>query len=88
MVNLVSVELRVELMQEIHQIWYWNELETNLYLMLITIKDVTPYHFWSLADHYPDLVSRLHVQVRIIENFGLNAGIPWLTNTEGATYFV
>ena len=43
------------------------------------LNNVPPNHFWSLANHYPDLVSRLHVQVRIIGNFGLNGGIPWLT---------
>ena len=52
------------------------------------LNNVPPYHFWSLADHYPDLVSRLHVQVRIMGNFSLNGGIPWLTNTKGATCFV
>ena len=52
------------------------------------LNNVPPYHFWSLANHYPGLVSRLHVQVRIMGNFGLNGGIPWLTDTEGATCFV
>ena len=37
MVILESVELSGELMQEIHQIWHWNELETNLDLLLIWI---------------------------------------------------
>ena len=27
-----------ELMQEIHHVWYWKELETNLYLVSITIS--------------------------------------------------
>ena len=40
------------------------------------LNNVPSYHFWSLANHYPDLVSRLHVQVRIMENFGLYGGIP------------
>ena len=39
------------------------------------LNNVPPYH-WSLADHYPDLVSRLHVQVRIMGNFGLMAVFP------------
>ena len=45
-VNLTSVELSEELIQEIHQIWYWNELETKLYSMLITIKDVFNFFFY------------------------------------------
>ena len=52
------------------------------------LNNIPPYHFWSSANHYPDLVSRLHVQVRIMGNSGLNGSIPWFTNTEGATCFV
>ena len=52
------------------------------------LNNVPPYHFWSLANHYPDLVSWLHVQVRIMGDFGLNGGISWLTSTAGATCFV
>ena len=52
------------------------------------LNNVPPYRFWSLANHYPNLVSRLHVQVRIMGNFGLNGGIPRLTDTEGANCFV
>ena len=37
--------------------------------------------FWSLANHCPDPVSRLHVQVRIMGNFRLNGSVLWLTGT-------
>ena len=37
MVTMASVKLSGALMQEIHQIWHWNELETNLDLLLIWI---------------------------------------------------
>ena len=40
--------------------------------------------FWSIADEYPDLVTRLHMQARLTSNFGLNASVPWLKDTEGA----
>ena len=40
MVILASVELSGELMQEIHQIWHWNELKVILYFVLITIKGI------------------------------------------------
>ena len=46
------------------------------------LENISPYQFWSTADHYPDLVSRLHVQIRLMGNFGLNGGVPWLTNTD------
>ena len=41
-----------------------------------------PQKFWPKPDSYPDLVSQLHVQVRLIGNFGLNAEVPWFYGTE------
>ena len=35
-----------------------------------------------------DLVSRLHIQIRLMGNFGLNAGVPWLLGTPGALCFI
>ena len=45
-------------------------------------ENISPYQFWSTADHYPDLVSDLHVQIRLMGNCGLKGGVPWLTNTD------
>ena len=36
------------------------------------LKNVTPYQFWCLVANYPDLVSRMHIQIRLMGNFGLN----------------
>ena len=47
------------------------------------LRTFPPYQFWSIADHYRDLVSRLHVQIKLTGNFGLNGSVPWLTNTDG-----
>ena len=44
--------------------------------------------FWAITGEYPDLVCRLHVQIRIVGWLGLNGGIPWLLNTDGALCFV
>ena len=34
-------------------------------------------------------LSRLHVQkLRLMQNFGLNAGVPWLSGTDGALFFI
>ena len=52
------------------------------------LANVTLFHFWSLADHFPDLVSRLHVEVRLMGQFGLSGGIPWLRDSDGAFCFV
>ena len=31
----------------------------------------------SISDQYPDLVTRLYVQIRLICNFGFSACVPW-----------
>ena len=52
------------------------------------LANVSPEQFWSIADNYPDLVECLHVQIRLAGNFGLNGGVPWLSNTEDALCFI
>ena len=60
----------------------------NMQIIQVVFDHLTPSRFWSIADHYPDLVSRLHVQIRLTGNFGLNAGVPWLRGTPGALCFI
>ena len=48
------------------------------------LGNVPPFCFWSLANQFPDLVSRLNIQVRLLSNFGLNECIRWLQNIDGA----
>ena len=31
------------------------------------LENISPYQFWSIADRYPDLVCRLHVEIRLWE---------------------
>ena len=52
------------------------------------LGDVSPFCFWSLVNQFPDLVSQLHVQMRLMGNFGLNRSMPWLRNTDGALCFI
>ena len=52
------------------------------------LENVSRFRFWSLANQFPDLVSRLHVQVRLMGNFGLEGSIPWLQNTDGVICFI
>ena len=47
------------------------------------LRTFPPISSGPIADRYADLVSRLHVQTRLMGNFGLNGGVPWLTNTDG-----
>ena len=48
------------------------------------LKKVMPYQFWCSADNYSDLVSRIHIQIRLMSNFGLNSGVPWHVGTNGS----
>ena len=52
------------------------------------LENVSPFRFWSLANQFPDLASRLHVQVRLTDNFGLNGSLIWLQNTDGTICFI
>ena len=70
--------------QPVVQIWgrsryIWFVLcESSFLVSLTCLENVAPRMFWAIADIYPDLVARRHVKVRLMDNFGLNGGIPWL----------
>ena len=49
---------------------------------------MSAFRFWSPANQFPDLVSRMHDQVRLMGNFGLDGSLPWLQNTDGAICFI
>ena len=58
------------------------------------LKNVTPYQFWCLADNYPDVASRMHIQIRFMGNFGLNCSVSGFLclickqGTEDLTHFL
>ena len=56
----------------------------NMHVAQDCSENVSPSKLWSLADFYPDLVSCLYTQVRLMGNLCLNGGIPWLFKTEGS----
>ena len=58
----------------------------NLDIARACLENVPPRMFWAITDIYPDLVARQHVQVRLMGNFGLNGGIPWLAETDGSVW--
>ena len=62
----------------------WNRSQ----LVPIKFKSGPSYVKHTIANQFPDLVSRLHVQVSIMGNFGLNGSLPWLQNTDGAICFI
>ena len=69
----------------------WNSFvldHPNLSLAQACLATMSPHMFWSISDQYPGLVYRLHVQIRLMGNFALNGGIPWVTNTDDSLCFV
>ena len=58
----------------------------NLHVAKACTDNIPPQQFWSLTDQYPDLVRHLHV--RLMGNLGLNAGVPWLSDTDGQKCFI
>ena len=60
----------------------------NLHVAKACIDNIPPQHIWSLTNQYPNLVRHLHVQVRLMGNFGLNTGVPWLSDMDGQKCFI
>ena len=60
----------------------------DIHIIQTCFENLSPPDFWSLADEYPDLVTRLHTQARLMGGFGLNGSVPWLKDTEGALCFI
>ena len=56
---------------------------TSIHVAQACLENISPDQFWSIADLYLDLVRPFHVQIRLMGNFGINGGVPWLTNTDG-----
>ena len=53
----------------------------------VCLENFSPHQFCSTANNFPDLVSLLHVQIRLMGNCGFNGGISWLSSTGGAHWF-
>ena len=52
------------------------------------LDNVSPHKFWFISNQYPDLVSRLHVQIRLLGNFGFSAELPWASKADDALCFI
>ena len=59
----------------------------NLDTARTCLENVPSRMFWAITDIYLDMVACRHVQVRLMGNFGLNGGIPWLAETDGSLCF-
>ena len=58
----------------------------DTYVAQSCFENMSISQFWSIADEYPDLVA--HTQARLMGNFGLNACVPWLKDTDCAICFI
>ena len=59
----------------------------NMEISRLFLENMPPDTFWSISNKFPGLVKHLHQQVRLIANYGLNGGVPWLRGTNGALCF-
>ena len=59
----------------------------NMEISRLFLENMPPDTFWLISNKFPDLVKHLHQQVRLIANYGLNGGVPWLHETNGALCF-
>ena len=64
------------------------EAHPDIRVTQASFENMPPHHFWSSTDKYSDLVTRMHTQVRLMSNFGLNGSVPWLKDTKGALRFI
>ena len=55
-------------------------LESHLHLSLLhqTFSEISRTVYWTIISLYPDLVPKLNIQLRLMVNFGLPSGLPWL----------
>ena len=59
----------------------------NMEISRIFLENMPLDTFRSISNKFPDLVKYLHQQVRLIANYSLNGGVPWLCGTNGTLYF-
>ena len=52
------------------------------------LLSISPSQFWAISEQYPDLIKHLQQQVRLMGQFGLNDGVPWLSDTDHASTYI
>ena len=62
--------------------------QPNFQMARSCLVNVSPETFWAITAEYPYLVCWLHIHIRMMGWLGLNGGIPWLLNFNGALCFV
>ena len=52
------------------------------------LSNISPSLFWAISEQYPELVKCLQQQVGLMGQFSLNGGVPRLSDTDGAIFFI
>ena len=82
LVERKSGDLKEKLLKDVYNLYLFGdsfcESYPNMRVVQSCLKNVSLFRFWSPANQFPDLVRRLHVQVRLMVNFGLNGSLPWI----------
>ena len=68
--------------KEVHSWYLFCTHHPSMRVVQACLENIFPDEFWYTADLYSDLVRHLHLQIRLIENFGIDGGVPWFTNTD------
>ena len=63
-------------------------IHPNMQIAKACLENVSLIKFWSISEQHLDLASRLHIQTRLMGNFGLNGAIPWFCSIDGAMCFL
>ena len=83
-----KVIVRTKIREKENTIWQaFCTHHSAMQIAQVCLENVSPHQFWSITNNFLDLVSRLHVQIRLMGNCGLNSGIPRLSNTDGVHCF-
>ena len=64
--------------------------ENHLHMSLFhqTFTKISPSNYWEITSLYPDVVSKVNIQLRLIGNYGLQSGLPWLRKEKSDACFL
>ena len=56
----------------------YTENHSHMSLFHQSFTEISPSNYWKITSLYPDLVCKVNIQLRLIGNYGLQSGLPWL----------
>ena len=66
----------------------WTEyasVHQDIEILYKTFSGMTNNEFWEIVDRIPDLAFKRNLQIRLMGNFGLQYGAPWLGKSGSST---